>query len=64
MPEIGLAATDPVGALFYDGANATPARFITGCPGDGTPGAKAASDYIACPAAEGAFTDFCEHFLF
>ncbi|MBQ8584694.1 MAG: HAD family phosphatase [Butyricicoccus sp.] len=40
------------------------AAGISGCPGDGTPNAKAASDYISCTAAEGAFADFCEHFLF
>lgn len=40
------------------------AAGIAGCPGDGTPNAKAASDYVACAAAEGAFADFCEYFLF
>jgi hydroxymethylpyrimidine pyrophosphatase-like HAD family hydrolase len=40
------------------------AAGIAGCPGDGTPNARAASDYVCCAAAEGAFADFCEHFLF
>jgi hypothetical protein len=29
------------------------------CPGDGTEEAKAAADYVCCPAPEGAFADFC-----
>lgn len=40
------------------------AAGIAGCPADGTPNARAAADYVTCPAAEGAFADFCTHYLF
>lgn len=40
------------------------AAGISGCPADGTPNARAAADYVACPAADGAFADFCETYLF
>lgn len=32
---------------------------LAACPGDGTDVAKAAADYVCCPASEGAFADFC-----
>lgn len=31
----------------------------SGCPGDGSPEAKAAAGHICCPAGEGAVADFC-----
>ena len=40
------------------------AAGLAACPGDGTDSAKAHADYICCPAAEGAFADLCEHYLF
>lgn len=40
------------------------AAGIAGCPGDGADHAKAVADYVACPAEQGAFADFCAHYLF
>lgn len=40
------------------------AAGVAGCPGDGTASARAAADYVCCPAYEGAFADFCERYLF
>ena len=52
--DMGIAEADMMGF----------AAGLAACPGDGTDSAKAHADYICCPAAEGAFADLCEHYLF